>query len=549
MTATPNPPPLRIPRELLATLYGDGIPDRDDMKFPCPACHDRPDVAPAPLLHEPDGRVSCSTGCDEDQIRSALWPAPRHLVPDALPPFPVDALPDRVALYVEAVAASIQVPVDLVAGVALAVASTSVLGALRVELGPGWTQEPALYMLGIAAPGERKTNVVETVVGPLHRLEDERQASARPEVDHARAKAETLDRERKRLLNSEDVDAAAVAEIDAERRRLDAVRLPRMLLDDATPEALAMRLSEHGSLGVLSDEGALLAEARGRHNSGRSNFDLLCKAYDASRHSVDRVKAPDDPLMLPAPRLALGLLVQPSVAGELLAHDGARGQGLVARFVILRPTSLVGTRNRSSRVPIPAALADEWDGRIRALAGLPRDEPRTLTLSNEAREAFHRFEDEHEPRMHPGSGDLASIVDWANKHPGRVGRVALLLHALGDDSAAGTISGDTMRAAIRIGDHMILHALAVLDGDRERRELDGVLSWLARTDKVKDGTVKVRDLYRDGPCHGGDHGHEVARRLAALGYLRELQRPTGTAGRPSSPAYAVHPLVGEVKPR
>jgi hypothetical protein len=197
---------------------------------------------------------------------------------------------------------------------------------------------------------------------------------------------------------------------------------------------------------------------------------------------------------------------------------------------------------------MPAALAGGWCEQVRALAALPRAHPRTVTLSPEARAELDVFAAEHEPRLLAGRGDLARVADWACRHPGRVGRVALLLHALGDNDP-DAIGGATMRAAVRIGEHLTRHALAVLDGDADRLAMAGVLSWLS--DRA-GGTVTVRDLHR-GPCGGGrgpaERAHDVARRLAALGYLRELQRPSGTAGRPSSPAYAVHPLVGEVKPR
>ena len=75
------------------------------------------------------------------------------------------------------------------------------------------------------------------------------------------------------------------------------------------------------------------------------------------------------------------------------------------------------------------------------------------------------FQDWIEPRLHPRTGQLAPITDWASKLAGAVVRIAALLHVAHTFTTgyARPITADTMRAAENVGRYYLDHALAVYD--------------------------------------------------------------------------------------
>ena len=69
-----------------------------------------------------------------------------------------------------------------------------------------------------------------------------------------------------------------------------------------------------------------------------------------------------------------------------------------------------------------------------------------------------------EPCLRP-DGRLGHITSWAAKLTGTTARIAGLLHGAAhhDGAYRYPVSGDTMNRAIRLGDYLTDHALAVFD--------------------------------------------------------------------------------------
>lgn len=498
------------------------------------------------------------------------WPALKLLDVRALPEFPVDALPSALRAWVEATAEASQTPPALAAGMALAAASAAALGAARVECQPGWEEELALYLAVILPSGERKSTVARAAVAPLRALERELAEEARPRVAEALAERETLEERRKHLVREAGKgkgDPDELADVAGRLAALPEPVEPRLLADDATPEALAGLLARHGQLGVLAAESALLDNLAGRYSEGRANLHLVCQAYDGEPAHIDRRgRAPE---YLPRPLLALGLAEQPHVLAALAAHPVMREQGFLPRIAVLVPASRVGRRELHPP-SVPAAVTAGYERAIRRIATLNRaDRTDTtagqggsvgsvstsaglrLTLAREAESAFTEHRRQLEPRLDPAYGDLAAIGAWAGKHSGRVARIAGLLHLLAGEDPQEPIPAATMRAALRIGDCLLEHARgALLEGEAERRLLARAAQWAAER---PDGEFSVRDLER-GPLHGRGTA-EDAERLAQLledhGHVRPLPPPARPpkGGRPPSPRYEVRPAARRETPR
>src|SRR5690606_7418544 len=115
-------------------------------------------------------------------------------------------------------------------------------------------------------------------------------------------------------------DEAAVREArdaldDAERA---VPPLPRVLADDATPEALVRLLADHGRIAVVAAEGDVLRIVDGRYaRDGAARLGELTRAWSGDPIRVDRIGR--EPVHVPRPALTLALAVQPSVVPSL-AH-------------------------------------------------------------------------------------------------------------------------------------------------------------------------------------------------------------------------------------
>lgn len=501
-----------------------------------------------------------SNGQPPEREGAAPW-SPLGSLPGAeRPGFPVDALPCPVQGWVEATAEATQTPIDLAAGLALAVASTAALGA-AVEVGSGWKEEVALYLACVLPSAERKSEVKGRAVEPLQKIERERINRAREGILQARAQRDALESQRKRLVTEAGKNKATyqeIAAVDAEIAQVGSTVEPRVFADDATPEALAGLLADHGRLGVISAESAFLDNLAGRYaEKGRPNLHLVCQAYSGEPVRVDRRGR--DPEHIDRPVLAIGLCVQPHVLAAMAEHEVMREQGLVGRFAFLLPTTALGSRI-TDPPPVPEHVARQYADAIRGVAESCDTTDKTplaggsvgsvasfqgpkITLSPGAREAFRQMRDAHEPRLHPHSGDLARLGAWANRLPGRVARIAGLLHLLDGNPTAEPISKGTMDAAVRIGEYLIDHARAALDPERDDRPAQAV-AWIKRNSSA---TFTLRDLHRGAfGAHGPVEPIEgVCDRLIELGHLRGCQSPPPSpkGGRPPSPSYQVNPAV------
>jgi replicative DNA helicase len=525
----------------------------------CPICALFSDVPTLIISESREGgsvHISCKNGCEnvEVALRAVLskagpWPTlgVRHL-----PAFPVDALPSDVAGWVRAISEESQTPTDLAAIGALGVLSAAAMGAAVVDCG-SWTEELSLYLLVAMPSGDRKSTVLRAAVAPLRQFERQRRDEAAPEIRELRARRDVLDVRARKLtkIAGENADpekrataSIELAEVAQERDAIGEPVLPRLLADDATPEALGGLLARHPAIAIIAAESALLDNLAGRYSEGTANLHLVCGAYGGETTTIDRRGR--DPETIDRPLLSITLAVQPHVLEALTSHETARSQGLVARFACVIPETRLGRRDIDAP-QAPCNVHEQWATTVRRVAeqahhscvgSVSASQGSRIVFGPEAAVLFRAMRVEHEPGLADG-GDLRPIADWAARHPGRVARIAGLLH-LATEEAAGPISEATMRDALRIGDYLLAHGLVVLTGpdDQMRR----ALKWLADRE-----TVSIRDLQR-GPMGGRGKSNEamaLADRLVQYGALREIPVEHKGPGRPPSPTYEVNPSLAD----
>jgi hypothetical protein len=504
-----------------------------------------------------DGR---STEVVPDREGQDSWPA---LPSPALPAFPVDALPVGVARFVEAVAVETQTPPDLAGCAVLGALSAAALGAAVVDCGGNWLEELPLYILAAMPSGDRKSAVLRSVVAPLNRIEREWRESASASVRERRSRQEALKARKAKLvkkageLDDPDDRLVAATELDDVAAQLEAIGepvMPRLLADDATPEALGGLLARHGRIAILAAEAPLIDNLIGRYDAtGSANLHLVCHAYMGEATRIDRRN--NDPEQLDRPLLAITLTVQPHVLRGLIEHKTARDQGLVGRFAYALPETRLG-RRRIDAPGTPTALHGVWEATVRRVikanplteqtqtssvssVSTPELEISSISLSLSAKKLLDGLRLEQEPRL-AQDGDLRPAAHWIARHPGRVARIAGLLH-LAQYPIGSPIGEATMRDALRLGEYFLAHGMAALTAPDELTRR--ALLWLRRRG---ESSVTQRDLHR-GPLDGrgsAEKANELAQTLVAVGALRKLEdegppRP----GRPPSPGYAVNPSL------
>ena len=151
-------------------------------------------------------------------------------------------------------------------------------------------------------------------------------------------------------------------------------------------------------------------------------------------------------------------------------------------------------------------------------------------------------------------GRLAELRDWGGKLCGLTARLAAVLHLIEVDVAEPwlvPIGADAMRAAIELGRWAVPHAEAVI----------GLMA--GATGPIDDAAYLLRWLRDRGVAEftrrdAGQHGRsrfdgdpkrldEALELLADRGWIRPVVEPRAGVGRPSSPRYAVHPRLCDLK--
>jgi replicative DNA helicase len=485
-----------------------------------------------------------------------------------VPTFPVEVLPGWLGEFVAAVATATQTPPDLAGMLALAVLATVAAGAVEVEPRPGWREPLCLFVaIGMEA-GSRKSGVFTAMTRPVADFERDQAAAALPSItetatmrriaDQAAAHAEAA-AGKAPASQQQEAQAEAIARA-AEASALVVPPLPRSLVDDATPEALAGLLVTYGRIALLSPEGDVFDQMAGRYNpTAGPNLGVYLKGHAGDLLKVDRRGRP--PEYVERPCLTIGLAVQPEVLRGLAGRPGFGGRGLLARFLYSLPPSLVG-RRQVGAPPVPAAVADRYALELQALAasltipaGPDSEGPTLLTLDQPAGELLLGFERDLEPRLAAGKGDLAHLAGWAAKLAGATCRLAALFH-LADhlrDGWAQPISADTFASAACLADYLIEHARAVFDlmgADPRVDDARWLLDWVVRTDRIQ---FSRRDAHAAAPRGRFRKAADLEPALTLLeehGWLRRVDAdPAGPkGGRPPSPRFLVNPQPRATEP-
>lgn len=454
--------------------------------------------------------------------------------------YPVHALgPLRPA--VEAVQGMTQAPMAIPAQSALSVASLAVQGHADVET-LGGKRPLSLYALTIARSGERKSACDAPLLSALREHEREQSKAHRDALhkwdnEHALWKGE-----RDRILldakkGKGEKRTAAEADLDALGVEPQAPPSADRTVTEPTFEGLT-KLFAHGqpSLGLFSDEGG---QFLGGHAMNSENRQKTLAAFNClwDGMPIRRTRSGDGHATLYGRRLAVHLMVQPTVARGFIADPLAADTGFLPRFLICEPPSAIGTRMQANTRIDKEALTNFSERLTQILEKpLPMDpetrelEPKTLELAPEARALLVEFSDAIEKAQGLG-GDLMHITGAASKAAEQAARIAGVL-TLWRDLEAIRVEGRDMADAIELAQYYLAEAsrlasVATISSEIDRAE--ALRQWL--TESWEHDEIVPRDVVRYGP----NALRESPKALAAMDVLEKhgwlVPLPPGTMVR------------------
>lgn len=488
-----------------------------------------------------------------------MWPEPLLFGEVETPELSTDLLPGFLKDYCRAVAEATQTPPGLATMFGLS--TTAACLQKRFEVSPyqdDYTEPLNLWTATALESGNRKTAVKNAMTEPLTLWEKEQAEMLRPkikEINHRRdinlqritllkaraAKSDTSTSDREKYLQE-------ILQIEDETP--EEIRDPRVWTDDVTPERLQGLMADHGErMALLSDEGGIFEVMAGLYSNGRANMNVFLQGHAGSPVRVDRQGRA---VMLHKPALSFGLAVQPDVISDLSQGNKSRfrGNGTLARFLYCIPKSTIGTRDVTRRVVIPESMKLEYQAGIMRLMNIEpvydeqrREQPRILTLTPDALQAWQQFSQYIESKQGPG-GEYYNIQDWASKLPGAALRIAGLFHVVEYGTVSPTINRKTIELALDLCELLISHARVTFDlmeDDPSSNDAKAVLEWiLARKElsfKQNEAFKKIRRFRNI---------ERLERALKVLVSRRIIRGPMkrNTGGRPSI-TYDVNPEILE----
>jgi replicative DNA helicase len=328
-----------------------------------------------------------------------------------------DHLPEWLSTFVGETADELQVPHDAVALLALGAVSAAINGGASTMPVPGWKEPATLYTLALLASGEGKSPVYTRLLDPVTKAFTEvtgvtQAADAKYQAIRNRVNKKYVKRVESKAMSEvakgNMTIEEAVAEVAAAERAMSlsaSTAVPQVVLTDATPAALIDALQDNNGRVVIASP-----EAEGLLNFRGGSKEALLKGYDGE--TLTQARRGTGQVTIVRPVLTMMLAMQPTVLNSLGADMVNRG--VMPRFLISYPESLIGQRSSRPRLTSPEAQEAYEAEMLRIVKGYSDKEPKSITWNSDAVREIGTWRDEIEPLMAP-DGMLGSIAAWASK--------------------------------------------------------------------------------------------------------------------------------------
>jgi Protein of unknown function (DUF3987)/Bifunctional DNA primase/polymerase, N-terminal len=348
----------------------------------------------------------------------------------APPDFPLDVLPDFWAEWCAAHSKARYTPLDYTACTLLAGAAGLILNRRWAQPGPEWREPTILWMGTLGDPSDGKTPAMQPVIDLINAIERAAEEFTQPEWNAYQEKLERSKEARKTWeANAKPMRAAGEEPppMPPEANPPAEVIMPRLLVTDATSEALQRLLTKHpNGLIQYRDELAGWLGNMNRYAGGEGgDRQFWIEAYQGGHYTIDRIK---HIVGMSIQHLSVGVIggIQPDRLAELLksANDGFVSRFLwtwpnvVPGFSIVR-TGVDGTRQLSALKRIFYLEMGEYTGHPVLIPYSPNAQQifEAFVARNKARRSFGRVKES----IGKGGGHAArlsmvlSLLDWSHR--------------------------------------------------------------------------------------------------------------------------------------
>lgn len=451
------------------------------------------------ILAEANAELTSKKGRDRGVKVREKKPLRRKAKPPA--EYPVAALGDRLAPVALALGEITKAPLTACALVLLSVVNAVVHGLADVAL-PHGERPITLFTLCILPSGERKSAIFKQAMKSIREFEQK------------------LRREYAKAFEAAKADKGAKLP-----------PLPFVSIQESTIDGLLKLVGQsRGTVLVATDEAAVFA-----NSYSMSSKDLMrtCAAYsslwDAS--PIFMARAATDHREVVGKRVGICLLAQHEAVANFICSDQARAQGILGRFLMCMPESLVGDRMYTYPSEEAIEILDAFHRRVRSTLEMPLPllkgsdselAPRKIRLSKKAIVVFIEFHDEIEALLADGKKyhPIREFAAKAAEHAVRLAATISLFHNRGVEE----ITAPRMRDGVTLARFYLHEALriAVAEGDPDLVLAEKSLAWLQRRGEV---VVGLSEMYRFGPpdLRQAARARKIAGILVEHGYLAPIE--------------------------
>jgi hypothetical protein len=436
------------------------------------------------------------------EVQTPVGPAPKPLLPDAVPPtpYPLDALPYVIRGAVEAIVEHAMVPAAI-AGQCIVGAITH-LAQTRVNAWhPQGKPEGApcmLFMLSLFDSGEGKSSARELAFKTIDEAEKEARARHRQACDEIEAMAAGLKgKERNEYLAAHPLPAD-----------------PKSQYSDATYEPLVGDFIRGKSAASWdTDEGGQMLGGHSlKADTKVATLGGLTTAFSSGKFERTRSRGNlEGSGVAYNRRLSIHLMAQPVAVASALSDPLLVGQGFLARFLLAAPDSLAGTcfitiESLQRKAYADPRLQAYWS-RCKEIAASPEHiDPETgevvppvLEPDAEAKQVWVNFRNEIESERGP-LGMFAGLKSFAARSAEQALRLAAVL---GCYEGVKQIDADCMRRACMLARYSLdewLRYIAAGAVDPELKLAAELMCWFRdHKNPAKWQEFHVNELGKSGP--------------------------------------------------
>lgn len=357
-----------------------------------------------------------------------------------------------------------------------------------------------LWVAPVGDPSSNKSPAIDAATSPLRRMEQELAEEHKTRlIGHQtvqeRARAERA--EWQAMVKTATKDGVATPSMPGAAVEPDEPQRPRLLVQDATPEAMGDILAgnPNGTL-HLRDELAAWLMSFERYSPGGREFWL--EAFGGRPHVIDRKSNKNGPLFIPFNGVTVLGGIQPDKLRDALLRTA--DDGLVPRFLWVWPDPI--------RYQRPRQIADvsKLERLYRRLSGLSatmtddgRVEPHVLPLADDAADVFEAWVRDNDDAVREASSLYKGFV---GKLRGMVLRLSLVTELLawaatGEDEPT-TVSLTTLVAVLDFVDTYAKPSAVRVFGDAALPEAERNAAALARhIVKIGAERINARDIRRN----------------------------------------------------